>query len=110
MNLGTNKNTFKIDKTTLDNVEETKFLGITLDKKFNFNKHFTNIRNECIPRLTLLRTLKEKYSISTKKLTHLYKAILRSKIEYSFLPLLVTNKKKLKKKWKIFKITPSESY
>ena len=97
MNLGKNKTSFSVNNIKLENVDEIKFLGITLDKNLNFNKHFTKVRNECIPRITLLRTLKEHYLISNSRLKQLYKSLVRSKLKYSFLPLLVTNKSNVNK-------------
>ena len=97
MNLGKNKTSFSLNNIKLENVDEIKFLGITLDKNLNFNKHFTKVRNECIPRITLLRTLKERYLISNSRLRQLYKSLVRSKLEYSFLPLLVTNESNINK-------------
>ena len=46
---------------------------------------------------SLLRTLKYKYLVNNKKLTKIYKSLIKSKIKYSFLPLLVTNKANVKK-------------
>ena len=61
-----------------------KFLDITLDHKLNFNQHFTNIKNQCLPGLSFLNN----YLVNNKKLTQLYKSLIRFKIEYSFLPSL----------------------
>ena len=59
---------YKLDETTLEKVDSIKFLGITFDYKLNFNKHFTNIRNEYVPDRSLLRILKEQYLVHNKKL------------------------------------------
>ena len=86
LNIGMHTTSFSVDNISLENVNEIKFLGITLDKNINFNKHFRNIRNECIAKLSLIRKLKNEYNINNKKLTQLYVPIIRSKIEHSFLP------------------------
>ena len=51
----------------------------------------------CASQDSLLRTLKYKYLVNNKKLTKIYKSLIKSKIKYSFLPLLVTNKANVKK-------------
>ena len=74
-----------------------KFLGVTFDKKMNFNKAVEEICRKCYDRLNILKILSNKsLKLSEKTLKSVYFSLFRSIIDYNsvIFPLLSeTNKK-----------------
>ena len=97
MNFGTHIQIIDIDNRKLENVKELKFLGINIDKKVNFGKHVDKPRNFCIPVINTIDIIKTEYKLNKKRLINIYKSLLRLKIDYSFLSLLITSKTNLEK-------------
>lgn len=60
-----------------------KYLGITIDKKLNFNLHSRTVKNKCIARAKHFRNLTYKrQGISTWTACHIYQSICRPLLEY----------------------------
>ena len=91
---------FKIDGTELENVTSMKFLGIILDKTLCMKDQINELQRKCSTIIGYLQTLKRTYKLSNKHLISIYKSLLRSKIDYSFMALLnisKTNKLKMER-------------
>ena len=88
-NLNINLNYNRIEKATYP-----KLLGITLDEHLNFNEHFRLLHNSINAKFNMIKILSSKiYNINPSHLITIYKSFILSKIQYSMLPYLVTNKK-----------------
>lgn len=70
-----------------------RILGIYFDPKMNFQFHFEALRKDLITKINALKILSYKSNrINTKHLLTIYKSLILSKIQYSMLPFLVTNR------------------
>lgn len=64
-------------------VNEIKFLGMTFDQKLSWKTHIQHLKKSCQPGLNLLRTLAFKtWGADQKTLLRLYKALIRSRLDY----------------------------
>jgi len=73
--------------------ENPKLLGITLDKKMNFNHHFDIIKKQLTSKINLLRIISRKSNhINKSYLLTVYKSLILSKLQYSMLPYMVTTR------------------
>ena len=64
-------------------VEETKFLGLIFDKKLTFIPHIKYLKDKCQKALDLLRVLSNTdWGADRKVLLRLYRALIRSKLDY----------------------------
>ena len=70
----------KINNTNIEQVEQFKFLGLTLDSNLNWKKHSDNISNKCSQIIGILNRLKLILPQSIKIM--LYNAILLPHINY----------------------------
>ena len=69
--------------TPIPVVEQTKFLGLIFDKKLSFIPHLQYLKNKCFKALNLLRVVANtKWGSDEKTLLHLYRSLIRSKLEY----------------------------
>lgn len=72
-----------IDGTPIRFQKEVKFLGVTLDQKLSFIPHIQAVRKEGHQRLNIIRTLASTtWGADTSTLMHLYRAKVRSKLDY----------------------------
>ena len=72
-----------IDNTTIELSTSTKFLGITLDSKLNYNDHITNITKKAMASLMQCRkAVGPTWGLSPKTCIWIYKAIVRPIITY----------------------------
>jgi hypothetical protein len=84
----------KIDGHNIEEVEETKFLGLRLDPKMNFNIQVEYIRKTCTDRMSILKIVSHKsWHLNIKTKTQIYKSLIRSLIEYSAILYNTLNKK-----------------
>ena len=84
----------KIDDHNIEEVEETKFLGLRLDPKMNFNIQVEYIRKTCSDRMSILKIVSHKsWHLDIKTKTQIYKSLIRSLIEYSAILYNTLNKK-----------------
>jgi len=64
-------------------VEETKFLGIIFDSKLSFLPHIRHLKDKCVKALNSLRVLAHtSWGADQKTLLHLYRSLIRSKLDY----------------------------
>ena len=72
-----------LDGTPIPVVEETKFLGVIFDKKLTFIPHIKKLKAKCQKALNLLRVVAHTdWGADRKVLLHLYRTIVRSKLDY----------------------------
>ena len=72
-----------LNGTAIPVVEQTKFLGLIFDKKLSFIPHLQYLKNKCLKVLNLLRVVANtKWGSDEKTLLHLYRSLIRSKLEY----------------------------
>ena len=64
-------------------VEEAKFLGVIFDRKLSFIPHLKYLRNKCCKAINLLKVISCKgWGSDTDTLLKLYRALIRSKLDY----------------------------
>ena len=64
-------------------VEEVKFLGIIFDKKLSFLPHLRYLKDKCTKALNLLRVVAHtSWGADQQTLLHLYRSLIRSKLDY----------------------------
>ena len=82
----TNKSTAKklnIDGSDLQWQTEVKFLGMILDERLNWNSHIDYVSGRCQKRINLMRCLSgTNWGANKRSLLHIYKATIRSVLEY----------------------------
>jgi len=72
-----------LDKEPINIVKEAKFLGITFDSKLNFLSHIKILKTKCLKALNLLKIVSgTKWGGDQKTLLCLYRALIRSKLDY----------------------------
>ena len=64
-------------------VEQTKFLGVIFDNKFTFLPHIRHLKEKCVRALNLLRVVAHtSWGADQQTLLHLYRSLVRSKLDY----------------------------
>ena len=72
-----------VGKTTIPAVKEAKFLGITFDQKLSFLSHIKQLKASCQKALNILRVVAHTdWGADKKTLLTLYRALIRSKLDY----------------------------
>ncbi|MDA3086478.1 reverse transcriptase domain-containing protein, partial [Campylobacter sp. CS_ED1] len=73
----------KIYNTIIPVVAEAKFLGVIFDKKLNFKSHISYLKTKCNKALNLLKVLSNtEWGADCFTLLHLYRSLIRSKLDY----------------------------
>jgi len=73
----------KLNGTSIKVVQEAKFLGLTFDCRLNFLKHIENLKNSCLKALDILRVVGHTdWGADRTVLLRLYRALIRSKLDY----------------------------
>ena len=73
-----------LNGTPVPVVEETKFLGVIFDRKLSFIPHIKYLKDKCTKALNLLGVLAHTYwGADEETLLHLYRLLIRSKLDYS---------------------------
>ena len=63
-------------------VEQAKFLGVIFDRKLTFVPHLRYLRQKCMKALNLLRVVAHaKWGSDEATLLHLYRSLIRSKLD-----------------------------
>ena len=66
--------------------EETRFLGVILDKKLSFRSHIKDLKTRCKQSLNALKIFSNpEWGGDTDTLLHLYRSLVRSKLDYASL-------------------------
>ena len=73
----------KLAGHNIEVVKETKFLGLIWDSKLNFRAHITYLRQKCMKAMNILRVLAHTdWGADQTTLLQLYRALIRSKLDY----------------------------
>ena len=91
----------KLQQRSIPVRNEYKFLGITFQRNGTYYSHIERVHSKCLQRLNLLRMLTgTSWDAATSPLLHIYRALIRSVLEYGtkayflHLPLLSKNSAK----------------
>ena len=73
----------RLDGDIIQVVEKTKFLGLTFDHKLSFLPHILSLKSKCLKALDIIKVLSNtKWGADTRVLLRLYRALIRSKLDY----------------------------
>ena len=73
----------RLGKSIIPAVTEAKFLGLVWDQKLNFRAHIQYLKDSCQKALNILRVVAHTdWGADRKTLLHLYRALVRSKLDY----------------------------
>ena len=73
----------RLDDQTIPYKDSAKFLGVIFDKRLNFASHIDNLKRKCTKAVNLLKALAStKRGAGQETLIHLYRALIRSRIDY----------------------------
>ncbi|CAH2009813.1 unnamed protein product [Acanthoscelides obtectus] len=87
-----------LNSTRIQKVDSIVFLGMTLDSKLKWDLHITKLISSCQKRLNLIKVLANTFWGSDfLSLMRVYRAILRSKIDYGSICYTTASKNSLKK-------------
>ena len=71
------------DSDIIQVVEETKFLRLTFDQKLSFLPHIQSLKLRCLKALDIIKVLSNtKWGAGSRVLLGLYRALIRSKLDY----------------------------
>ena len=74
----------RINEQNIKYVQHFKYLGVTLDKTLNFNKHFEDIRQRCARRINILKCIAGKdWGGDRRTLLRLYTTLIRPILDYN---------------------------
>ena len=72
-----------LDKQTIKVVKEAKCFGIIFDSKLNFISHIKSLKTKCLKALNIIKCVSStKLGGDQKTLLKLYRALIRSKLDY----------------------------
>ena len=75
-----------LNGTQIPTIGEAKFLGLLFDSKFSFSPHITSLKSICTMSLDLITVLSNTtWGADRKVLLRLYRALIRSKLDYGFI-------------------------
>ena len=64
-------------------VQQTKYLGMILDNKLNFKPHIDSLKKKCQKALNILKIISHtNWGADRKTMIHLYRALIRPKLDY----------------------------
>ena len=73
----------RLGKSPIQAVTEAKFLGVIFDQKLNFKAHIQQLKTSCQKALNVLKVVAHTdWGADKKTLLHLYRALVRSKLDY----------------------------
>ena len=70
----------KIDDIIIDNVEKTKFLGVIINSKLNWNDHIQTIRNKINKNMGII--FRTRNNLNRNTLLMLYHSIIQPYLDY----------------------------
>jgi len=72
-----------LNGTPIPVVEQTKFLGVIFDSKLSFIPHIRYLKDKCMKAINLLKVLSNtSWGADQQTLLHLYRSLIRSKLDY----------------------------
>jgi len=75
--------TLLLNGTPVPVVQETKFLGVVIDRKLSFIPHIKHLKDKCTKALNLLRVLAHtSWGADQETLLQLYRSLILSKLDY----------------------------
>lgn len=81
--ISNNQLTLKIDGKTIETVQNTKYLGVTIDRSLSFGAHLRNVGEKTRERMNMLKVLSGiKNGAHPKSMLRLHNGLVRSVIEY----------------------------
>ena len=87
-----------LGRTRVNNVTETRFLGLIFDKRLTFRSHIEDLRTRCLKTLNVLRVVSHTdWGADLKVLLRLYQALVGSKLDYGSIVYGSACKSNLKK-------------
>ncbi|GBM46239.1 RNA-directed DNA polymerase from mobile element jockey [Araneus ventricosus] len=73
----------KLNNQTIPFVSEVKFLGLILDKKLAFKSHVNHLKRKCTLSMNIVKILSSSwYGAESSSLLKIYRALIRSKLDY----------------------------
>jgi hypothetical protein len=81
----------------LETVDYYKYLGITIDSKFNFNNYVSIIVNEVRNRTNLIRRISKTVKLSRKNIEKFYQGYVRGYLQYSSVLWNIFSSEQMKK-------------
>ena len=73
----------RLAKSKIPAVTEAKFLGLIFDQKLTFRNHIQHLKTSCQKALNILRVVAHTdWGADKKTLLHIYRALVRSKLDY----------------------------
>ena len=93
-----NKINLTIDNSRIPLEPFPKFLGIYLDPKLSFERHFDETSKKVISKINLLKKLQSfKWKNTTRLGSTVYKSLIRPLFDYAFIPLMTGTQKVINK-------------
>ena len=87
-----------IDGQPIEVAEEVKFLGLLWDSKMTFAPHIRELKKKCTKSLNLMKVVAHtKWGGDRVTLLRLYRALIRSQLDYGSIVYGSANKSELKK-------------
>ena len=87
-----------LGRTRVNDVTETRFLGLIFDRRLTFKSHIEDLRTRCLKTLNVLRVVSHTdWGADSKVLLRLYQALVRSKLDYGSIVYGSACKSNLKK-------------
>ncbi|CAK9798609.1 Retrovirus-related Pol polyprotein from type-1 retrotransposable element R1 (Fragment) [Anthophora plagiata] len=88
---------FKIGDQSVKNQKQARFLGIQLDNKLRFDCHIQHLQVICTKVLNIIKFFRDTWwGCDPQTLLNIYKALIRSRIEYGSFWYFPTHNKKLR--------------
>ena len=73
----------ELDGSPIKVLKEVKFLGVIFDSKLNFVPHITMLKEKCVKALDVIKVVANtKWGADKNTLLHLYRSLIRSKLDY----------------------------
>ncbi|CAK9798615.1 RNA-directed DNA polymerase from mobile element jockey [Anthophora plagiata] len=87
---------FRIGENNIRSKNQTKFLGLLIDKNLRFDNHIRNIQTTCNKTTNIIKFLRGTWwGSNPQTLLHLYKTLIRARLEYACQWYYPVNNKKL---------------
>ena len=72
-----------LNRQRLRVVEQTRFLGMIMDRKLSWIPHLKQLKQDCLKSMSLLKSISRKaWGADRQSLLHIYRSLIRSKLDY----------------------------